>query len=61
MSQSDLEYFRERALAERRLAEESNNEEAARVHLEFARGYDERVTKLEGQPADSHRSDQLGG
>lgn len=51
MSQSELEYFRERALSEKRLAEESNNQEAARVHLELARGYDERVRKLEGQPA----------
>ena len=40
MLQSDTDYFRQRATAEREMALKAANPQVAEIHLELARGYD---------------------
>ena len=40
MSQSDIEYYRQRAKAERETAKQSNRADVAEIHEELARLYD---------------------
>lgn len=47
MSQNDFEYFRERAISERKSARAAANREAAAIHEELAREYDALADSLE--------------
>lgn len=47
MSQNDFEYFRERAISERKNARAAANREIAAIHDELAREYDTLADSLE--------------
>ena len=47
MLPSDSEYYRRRAAAERKLAQESTSPDIAAIHEEMAREYEELVGKRE--------------
>ena len=50
MSQSDTEYFQQRALTERALARSSDKASVAAIHDELARGYEALVRYEELRP-----------
>ena len=50
MSQSDTEYFQQRALTERELARSAKNAHVAAIHDELARGYEALVLYEELRP-----------
>jgi hypothetical protein len=57
MPQSDEEYFRSRAVAERELAASASTPAVAAIHISLARGYDELVRR-EQQPLQTIRTVQ---
>lgn len=54
MSSSDVEYYRQRAEAERRLAQDSRRADVAAIHEELARQYEALVNRAELRPTLRH-------
>ena len=50
MSSSDVEYYRQRASAERALAEDARRADVAAIHNELARQYEALVNRAELRP-----------
>ena len=52
MSETDAEYYRQRAEAETRMAQEASRADVAAIHAELAKQYQALVDQVELRPAD---------